>query len=167
MRAAFLDRDGTITRDYPDQQWASVAQPELLHGTTQALVEFRRMGYEVIILTNQYTIGEGIITPSDYKHFTALLLADLHNAGASVLDIFHCPHARTVPCRCRKPNVGMVEQALHKYPAIDLSRSFMAGDSECDRQLAEATGLRFFGVALPSAGTPIKSLAEIPALLRG
>lgn len=37
MKIAFLDRDGTINLDYPDQMWANVKEPEFLEGSFEGL----------------------------------------------------------------------------------------------------------------------------------
>lgn len=36
-KIAFLDRDGTINKDYPDNEWKYVKAPELLPGTINGL----------------------------------------------------------------------------------------------------------------------------------
>ena len=106
MKAAFLDRDGTLCRDYPDAEWARVKEPELLPGAAAALRTLRALGYEIIIVTNQYTIGEGVITLAQYRAFADALLQRLRAASAEVLDTFYCPHARAAGCGCCKPRPG-------------------------------------------------------------
>ena len=70
MKIAFLDRDGTINRDYPDLCWSQVKKPEILEGAIEAMNKFIIAGYKIIIITNQYIIGDGIISLSDYQSFT-------------------------------------------------------------------------------------------------
>ena len=67
MKVAFLDRDGTIIADYPDAQWAHVQEPLFLDGAIDALRSIRAKGYAIIVVTNQYLIGEGFITPEQYQ----------------------------------------------------------------------------------------------------
>ena len=67
MKAAFLDRDGTIIRDYPDALWASVSYPAFLPGAIDALKLLRRKGYHIIVVTNQYLIGEGLLSFEQYS----------------------------------------------------------------------------------------------------
>ena len=52
MKVAFLDRDGTIIRDYPDDQWASVQQPEFLDGSIEGLQALQDKGFSLIVVTN-------------------------------------------------------------------------------------------------------------------
>ncbi len=37
MKIAFLDRDGTIVRDYPDETWRLIKEPEFLNGAIEGL----------------------------------------------------------------------------------------------------------------------------------
>ena len=152
MKVAFLDRDGTICRDYPDAEWAHIETPELLPGAAGAIRALRERGYEIIILTNQYIIGEGVISEGMYRAFAEKLLAQLADAGVGVLDVFFCPHRRDAGCDCCKPRPGMLRQALAKYPEIDLEHSFFAGDSAVDREFARRTGLEFYDVGPDGEG---------------
>lgn len=159
MKIAFLDRDGTINRDYADAEWRNISEPEILVGSFEGMRSIIEKGYEIIIVTNQYIIDEGIITEEQYISFTEKLLDILSKNNISVLNIFHCPHARPFICDCGKPGTGMIRQALRKYPDIDISQSFMCGDSESDRICAENAGLRFIGIN--RGETRIRNLSEI------
>jgi hypothetical protein len=66
MKVAFLDRDGTIVADYPDKMRPSVSEPEFLPGAIDALAAFQGKDYRLIMVTNQYLIGEGLITQAQY-----------------------------------------------------------------------------------------------------
>lgn len=160
MKVAFLDRDGTIIKDYPDKEWANIKSPEFLEGSIEALKYIKNNGFEIIIITNQYLIGEGIITLEDYKKFNDLFLKVLKQNGISVLDIFYCPHARSQNCNCMKPNPGLINKALSKYTDIDLSKSFYVGDSLCDEQLAQSFNLTFYGINI-LCKNEIHSLSDI------
>ncbi len=164
MKVAFLDRDGTIVKDYPDSEWASIKTLEFLKGSIEALKYMQSKGFEIIIITNQYLIGEKIITLEDYQSFNDLFLKTLEQKGVDILDIFYCPHARSENCKCIKPNPGLINQALHKYPSIDLRGSFYVGDSLCDRELAKSFNLTFYGINLPCKNK-VSSLIEVKSFL--
>lgn len=164
MKIAFLDRNGTIVSEYPDEVWPGISVPEFLPGAIEALTAFRRKAYEIIIVTNQYLIGEGLITQGQYNVFTARMLEVLSKHGIQVLDIFYCPHRRDSGCACLKPKPGMIETALRRHPSINLSQSFLVGDSPCDVELAERMGLRAFSIGFESelAGvTKVASLKDV------
>ena len=88
MKVAFLDRDGTINRDYPDDIWIRIQDPEILPGAIQGMKYLKEKGYEIIIVTNQYIIGEGIISIEQYHEFNRKLLALLIENDISILDVF-------------------------------------------------------------------------------
>lgn len=164
MKVAFLDRDGTIIRDYPDSEWSKIKTPEFLENSTDALQYIKSQGFEIIVITNQYLIGEGIITLDEYKKFSNSFLKTLKQNNVDILDVFYCPHARSKKCDCMKPNLGLINQALQKYPSIDLRESFYVGDSLCDRELAKSFNLTFYGINLPCKNK-ISSLIEVKSFL--
>ncbi len=148
MKIAFLDRDGTINRDYEDREWPYKKEPELLEGTIEGLNYLKERGYEFIIITNQYIIGEGYISYTDYHRFHKKLLHILSDNDIDILDTFYCPHSRLSRCPCCKPSSGLIEQAIKKYKDIDLSQSIFIGDSLSDFQLAQKVSLPFYGITL-------------------
>ncbi len=168
MKAAFLDRDGTIVADYPDNQWPSITNPEFLPGALAGLKAIQSLGYELIIVSNQYLIDEGFISQQDYDNFTLKFKAALATKDIQLLDIFYCPHRRDAKCQCLKPRPGLIHQALRKYPEIVLSDSFLVGDSSTDSDLAVHFGLRSFSLGFSYVDDncqKIHSLREIPKLL--
>ena len=146
MKVAFIDRDGTIIKEYPDEEWRYVTEPILLKDSLEGIIGIRKKGYEIIIVTNQYLINEGIITLSQYKTFTESLIQELVRNGITILDVFYCPHSRDENCDCIKPKTGLIDMALERYSEIELSKSFVAGDSMCDVELGHKLGIRTFGI---------------------
>lgn len=146
MKAAFLDRDGTIIKDYPDETWAEICEPEFLAGSIEGLRRLNEMGYAIVIVTNQYLIHKRIITVKQYEEVHQKMMAVLQKEGIHILDVFMCPHTKEENCACMKPKPGMIKEALKRYPEIELSQSFICGDSECDRLLAECLMMPFFQI---------------------
>ncbi|MCD7808955.1 MAG: HAD-IIIA family hydrolase [Erysipelotrichaceae bacterium] len=167
MKVAFLDRDGTINKDYPDEQWRYVQEPELLEGSIEGMQGILELGYQIIIITNQYIINDGIITLDDYYAFTNKLLTKLKKNHIEILDIFFCPHNDKDHCNCKKPKPGLILQALEKYD-IDLASSFYCGDSESDYLLAQYFHLPFYGIHFQGNNSTIavQSLKEVCEYLR-
>ncbi|MGP4039204.1 D-glycero-alpha-D-manno-heptose-1,7-bisphosphate 7-phosphatase [Gracilibacillus sp. D59] len=146
MKVAFFDRDGTIIEDYPDHKWSSVENPVFIEGAVNTLKEVIRKGYKIIIITNQYIINEEYITMDQYHHITNQMINSLKRENIEILDIYFCPHGKSEGCNCIKPNIGMIEQAMRKYPEINLEESFMIGDSVDDIKLAINMGIKGFGI---------------------
>ena len=76
----------------------------------------------------------------------------LGESGCYLDDLFFCPHhpdsgypeelkEYKVLCQCRKPAIGMVEQAVAKYN-LDLSQCWMIGNRGVDIQLAQNSGIK-------------------------
>ena len=150
----FLDRDGTVVVhvDYA----RSAAEIELLPGAGEAIREFRRRGYLVVLITNQSGIGRGYFTQSDLESMHDKLCHDLAEHEAKLDAIYHCPHLPAdlmppgqTPCDCRKPNPGMLRRAAEEL-GIDLAQSFMIGDAASDIESGKAAGCRT-GLLAPNA----------------
>jgi D-glycero-D-manno-heptose 1,7-bisphosphate phosphatase len=163
MKIAFLDRDGTIVRDYPDVDWKEKTVPEVLEDAIEGMKLLNQLGFEIIIVTNQYIINDGIIKLEEYKEFTRNLEKIFEENGVKVLDIFYCPHSDIEKCDCKKPRTGMIQSAMTKYPLIDLERSIMIGDSKSDEELAVNMNLSFYMVnsSLIESNCTYRSIKEI------
>lgn len=143
--AAFLDRDGVINeeREYVHR----VEDFHLLPGVVDALAALQRGGYALVVVTNQGGIGLGLYGEADVERLHAHLRAELAAAGVTLDAVYHCPHhprsadpLLRAPCRCRKPQPGMIEQAaaaLH----LDLPRSLLVGDKASDVAAGRAAGV--------------------------
>lgn len=169
MKVAFFDRDGTISKDYPDEEWTRVEMPILMPNAIEVLRYLHTMGYQIIIITNQYLIGEGFITQDQYEAYNDRLLSLLKKANISILDVFYCPHARTDGCDCLKPQTGLVRQALKKYPSIELSYAFVVGDALCDIQMAEQLQMEAYGIGIEynyKRFTKVEDLKELLYVLK-
>lgn len=135
----FLDRDGTLN---PDPGYiSSPEQFELFPGVAAALARLTRAGARLVVVTNQSGIGRGLLAPADLEAIHAKLRRLLLEAGASLDAIYVCPHHPDERCRCRKPETGMVDQAVGEL-GIDLSRSYLIGDHAKDMELAKRVGVK-------------------------
>lgn len=148
FKVAFFDRDGTINYDYADADWATITTPIIIPDAIKVLHLVLELGYKIIIITNQYLIGEKIISLEQYNLFSNHLIAELSQHGIPILDVFFCPHSRDFNCNCRKPNTGLIDQAILKYPNISLSESIIVGDAQTDIKLAQRLNMKSFGIGL-------------------
>jgi D-glycero-D-manno-heptose 1,7-bisphosphate phosphatase len=150
LKVAFFDRDGTIIEDYPDHEWTGIEHPVFIEGSINTLKEVIRKGYKIIIITNQYIINEGYISIEQYHAINNQMINELKRQGVELLDVFYCPHGKDERCFCIKPNIGMIMQAIEKYPEINVEGSFMIGDSAVDVELAINMGIKGFGIGIDS-----------------
>jgi D-glycero-D-manno-heptose 1,7-bisphosphate phosphatase len=110
---------------------------------------FNRAGWLVIVVTNQSGIGRGFYTEDDMHALHARMNAELAAAGARIDAVYFCadhPEAALERYRHpdppgRKPNPGMILQALQDWP-IDRERSLLVGDKPSDLEAAERAGIR-------------------------
>lgn len=165
MKVAFCDRDGTLIKDYPDEEWRNVKSPEFFPETFETLRQLRQKGYEIIIVTNQYLIDEGFITFEHYSDIARQFLAEVGRNDIEIKAVYFCRHARSANCNCRKPNPGMIEQALRDFPDIELETSFLVGDSESDLGLAQKVGLKSFGINIEVSGYEYTKVGSISGIL--
>ena len=148
QRAVFLDRDGTL-----NEHRGYIARPEdlvLLPGAAEAVGRINRLGYLAVLVTNQPVVARGGCTPEELRTIHKRLQVLLGEKGAFLDGIYVCPHhpdrgfpgenpAFKTDCACRKPKPGLLLRAaadLH----IDLSASYMAGDTDRDVQTARNAG---------------------------
>ncbi|MFH1258633.1 MAG: D-glycero-beta-D-manno-heptose 1,7-bisphosphate 7-phosphatase [Elusimicrobiota bacterium] len=139
-RAVFLDRDGTICveKDYLSDPDDFVLLPKV----AEAIRLFNHSDWLVVVVSNQSGVGRGYFSAETVEKVNQKMAQLLALEGARVNAIFYCPHKPEDNCSCRKPNTGMIEQAVKKFPAIDLSRSFMVGDKLLDVLLAHRAGMQ-------------------------
>ena len=138
-KAAFIDRDGTLI--YDRHYLADPEQVELLPGAAEGLRLLRRLGYALVVVTNQSGIARGRITQEEYDQVAARLDAILEAHDAAVDLTLYCPHHPefTAPCDCRKPGLGMYRRAAAQLD-LDLAHSLYIGDKLADVQPAVALG---------------------------
>jgi len=165
MKIAFFDRDGTIIKDYADEEWKNIKHLEFFSDSFLTLREVLRRGYSIIVITNQYIINEGIITIEQYNDITKQLIGKLSEHNIKLLDIFYCPHGREEGCNCIKPKTGMIQQALDKYPTINLNESFFVGDSIVDVKLAEEINIKGFGIGVDYISHTITKVDKLSDIL--
>jgi len=126
-----LDRDGTLNREV--EYLARPEQLDLLPGVGAALRRLQALGCRLIVVTNQSGIARGYFTSGDLDTIHERLRHLLADEGVTLDGLFHCPHGPADACRCRKPGIGMFEQAvaaLEESPTV----RFMVGDRESDLQ---------------------------------
>jgi len=154
MKAVFLDRDGVINELIYYAEHGIVDSPftveqfRLLPGVAQAINIFHKSGFKVIIASNQPGIAKGHMSQESFDKIRQKMKQELAKEGA-FLDgeyyCFHHPEATTetlrVNCQCRKPRPGLLLQAARDL-GIDLSQSWMVGDSLSDIKAGKDAGCR-------------------------
>lgn len=154
--AIFLDRDGTIIRYVKVPR--APTDIALFTSSGPALRELKERGYRLIVVTNQPIIEKGIITLRQAAQLNEVMQKQLKTFGAEVDAVYVCPHRFGTLCRCRKPDIELIERAVKDF-TIDLSSSWMVGDSMRDIEAGRRAGIPTILVQTGDGGTDTRFFA--------
>ncbi|XZQ54904.1 MAG: D-glycero-beta-D-manno-heptose 1,7-bisphosphate 7-phosphatase [Arsenophonus sp.] len=140
--AIFFDRDGTINCD--NGYVYEIDNFKFIKGTIEAMLELKKMGYALILITNQSGIGIGLFTEKQFLKLTNWMYFSLIDYGIKLDGIYYCPHHPYAIeqkykkiCNCRKPKANMLLKA-QKQLNINMKASYMVGDKISDIQAGRA-----------------------------
>lgn len=150
QKAIFLDRDGTINKYVGFLR--NIDDFELIEGVSEAIKQINQSGYLAIVVTNQPVIARGEVSWDELNEVHKKMETLLGKDGAYIDGLYICPHhpdkgfegerpEYKFDCDCRKPKPGLLLQASKDFN-IDLSQSYMIGDSERDVEAGKATGCK-------------------------
>jgi D-glycero-D-manno-heptose 1,7-bisphosphate phosphatase len=139
IKTIFLDRDGVINKEV--NYVSKIDDFEFIDGIFYACQNFIKLNYKIIIVTNQSGIARGYFTENEYNELTTWMLSQFNKNKVEIQDVFHCPHNSKSLCDCRKPKPGMLIEAKNKHN-INMSESWMIGDSERDIVAASSAGIK-------------------------
>ena len=174
-RGVLLDRDGTIIVDRG--YVGAVEDVEFIDGAIEAISRLNAAGLPVAVVTNQAGVARGMYELADVELVHKHMVAELARLGARVDAWFFCPYhpegvvaafART--SADRKPAPGMALAAAGALD-LDLTASWVVGDSDCDVGLARAVGARPIRVGAgradggPDPGTVADLAAAVDLIL--
>ena len=170
QKAIFLDRDGTINKYVGYLR--TPEQFELLEGVGEAIRKINLSGYLAIVVTNQPVIARGEVTVDGLQEIHNKMETMLGKEGAYLDGVYYCPHhpdkgfageveELKIVCECRKPKAGLLLQAAKDFN-IDLSESWMIGDSENDVLAGKKAGCKtaFLGNGKFGQDISINSIEE-------
>jgi D-glycero-D-manno-heptose 1,7-bisphosphate phosphatase len=145
-KAVFIDRDGTINEEMGYINHLS--RFKIFDNVSKAIRLLNKAKFKIVIITNQSGVGQGYFNEEFLIKIHEHLILDMKNTGAHIDKIYYCPHhpdagnsKYKLDCNCRKPKAGLIELAQAEL-GIDLSRSFIIGDSHVDVKLAQNAKLK-------------------------
>jgi len=158
-KLGIFDIDGTLTEIRPEML---VRQPRLvtpnhlgeqrpIQGVPEKLAELQAAGLRLALATNRGGVAFGYTTLEEAE---ALAREAAELCGIPDVPVYVCPyHAKARGPRavhrfaraddCRKPNPGMLLQALEEAD-LRPEDAFFVGDMDTDQQAAENAGIQFF-----------------------
>ncbi len=139
--AVFIDRDGTVNVEknylHRIEDW------EWIPGVIEAIKKLNDMNLPVIVVSNQAGIARGYYDEQAVNKLHRQVQKLLEKENARIDGFYFCPHhpdySPAGPCRCRKPEPGMLLTASQDFN-IDLARSFMIGDKLSDVEAGSRCG---------------------------
>jgi D-glycero-D-manno-heptose 1,7-bisphosphate phosphatase len=166
-KAAFLDRDGVLNRKAPEGQyitrWEDVA---FLARAADAVRLLNQAHFSVIVVSNQRCVAKGLLTVEELELIHRRMVEHFAASNASITAVYFCPHDIPSACPCRKPAPGMLFQAAREHQ-IDLTQSWMVGDSDSDVLAGRNAGCRTVRIlradAVPQVETDLSVLSLFEA----
>lgn len=146
-KALFIDRDGVINVDK-----VHVCRKEDFEFTRHIFDichQYSSEGYIIIVITNQAGIAKGLYIEEDFRLLTEWMVDEFEARGIRISKVYHCPHHPdfTGPCKCRKPEPGMILRAITDFE-LDISSCILIGDKESDLEAGRRAGIPEAGLIL-------------------
>ena len=139
LKLILLDRDCVINIDTPDFV-KSPAEWHPLPGAIEAIVALQDQ-HTVAVCTNQSGVGRGLFDETTLAAIHTKLNRCITDSGGKAVDVFYCPHHPDAGCTCRKPQPGLLQQAMQTN-GTDAQATIYVGDSEKDLLAATQAGCR-------------------------
>ncbi len=153
-KAIYLDRDGTLIKLVYDQitnhidSVSKKEEVEITYDFPEVLKKLKQLGYLLIIISNQPRIGLKKETKENFEEIHQEMVKQLENERIKLDKIYYCFHhpfaeveEYRIKCECRKPGIKFFKDAENEFK-IDLSKSYMIGDSANDVKAGYAAGVK-------------------------
>lgn len=145
-RALFLDRDGVVNEEVGYLH--RVEDVRFVEGIFSLCRTAARLGYKLIVVTNQAGIARGYYTEADFECLMEWMRTALRVEGVELDAVYYCPfhpeHGMGEYRReheDRKPGTGMLRRGASEFGVL-LEESIMVGDRCSDIAAANSAGLQ-------------------------
>ena len=138
-KVLFIDRDGTIITEPPDEQIDNFQKLSFLPGAISCLSKIaNETDFELVMVTNQDGLGTDAFPEETFWPVHNKMLEILKGEGVTFAEIFIDKTTPSQKAPTRKPGTAM----LIKYLAQgrDLDSSYVIGDRLTDAELAKNLG---------------------------
>jgi D-glycero-D-manno-heptose 1,7-bisphosphate phosphatase len=138
----YLEEHGYVDSPSRPQQF------KLINGVTRAIRIAKKLGYKIIIISNQPGIAKGYYDKEAFDMMSGKMHRVLRKSHTSIDDEFYClhhPNAKIITykkkCSCRKPGTGLIKKAIRIHN-VDLKKSYFIGDGLVDMEAAKRANCR-------------------------
>ena len=153
----FIDRDGVINVDPIGDYVKTWKQFRFERGALPSLKKLTERGYQIILISNQAGIGDGVYPESVLWEIHKKMLALLKKKGIKIFASHFCLHGKQAGCKCRKPETGLFKKAVRGI-RFDPSKTFFIGDKATDVEAGKRFGIRTILVKTGHGKFDIKKL---------
>ena len=155
----FIDRDGTLVCEPEDEQVDSFEKLKFVDGVFRNLSFIRQhLDFRFVMVSNQDGLGTPSFPEETFWPVHNFILQSLKGESIVFDDYKIDTHFPNDMSPMRKPNVGMLTEYIDN-PEYDIPNSYVIGDRETDRQLAENLGCK--ALILGDNGMTWDKIAEI------
>jgi imidazoleglycerol-phosphate dehydratase / histidinol-phosphatase len=151
QRVLFVDRDGTLIEEPPDEQVDTLEKIRFLPGVFAALQRLAAAGFRLVMVTNQDGLGTPSFPRASFELVQDFVVRAFASQGLTFDAVCICPHLPADNCECRKPRLGSVQPYLAGVK-VDFAGSAVIGDRLTDLEFARNLGVR--GLRVQVAGAP-------------
>ncbi|MDQ2719578.1 MAG: HAD-IIIA family hydrolase [Bacteroidota bacterium] len=134
----FIDRDGVVNDEKHLDYIHTWDEFKFYAGVKEAFKIFSERFGTIVMLTNQRGIAKGLTKLNDLHIIHKNMLQEIEEAGGRIDKIYFCADMEGPN---RKPNPGMGLQAIKDFPAINLSKSIMIGNTLSDMNFGRNLGI--------------------------
>jgi imidazoleglycerol-phosphate dehydratase/histidinol-phosphatase len=142
----FIDRDGTLVEEPEDHQVDAFHKISFYRDVIPSLLTLTQAGYRLVMVTNQDGLGTDAFPEHNFQPSHDFIVQLFASQGIHFDEVLICPHLAADHCACRKPKTGLVEAYLRNHN-MNRDQSWVIGDRESDKALAEAMGIAYLPIA--------------------
>ena len=137
----FLDRDGVINHDTPNDYVRNADLLRLFDTSVPALKILNGYFKNIVVVTNQRGVGRGIMSLADLNGIHAKMLEEVTKGEGRIDHFFFCTDVESEGSTHRKPAPGMAYDAQQLFPTIQFDQSIMVGNNISDMLFGRAVGM--------------------------
>ncbi len=159
QRLLFIDRDGTLIEEPADEQIDSFEKLRFVKGVLKNLSFISdKLDFRLVMVTNQDGLGTDSFPEDTFWPVHKFMLRTLEDEGIVFDEQLIDRHFPEDNSPMRKPGTGMLTKYIDN-PEYDLANSYVIGDRDTDRQLADNLGCK--ALILGQDGITWDKIAEI------
>src|SRR3989338_5103344 len=130
-KIVFIDRDGVINVDPIGDYIKSWDEFRFETGVLKALKAISDRGYDIIIISNQAGIGDGVYLEAALWDIHEKMMDEFKKNKIKIHSSQYCLHGKEEGCKCRKPEIGLFQKAVQNLD-YDPKTTFFIGDKATD-----------------------------------